>query len=380
MEKITRIEFNIDEVLFLCWYSVFYLGDSIFQMIPTVIYIGGYLAIGVFALFFKKVQAQNKNILNKCIFFCIFVSAFHLISIIYNGNAEFVEIIYTWGFMGIATLLFSGKIRVSVMKICLYGVFLHLTIMLFWGVDAQEVFRSSRNAISAQIIFILMLFYLVIYKKQRKIVFFPAIYAAFLCLWGEGRTGLVVSIAFIVLLFFYNWIFVKQKRIKTLVQLAACVLGCGIILHNVINVFYMNVIERFTIQGFETKRVEIWEQYFFLVRDSFSNFAFGAPTSDTEYTLIDYYDGNLHNSFLQLHSCYGLLVFLVIIICIFVCFYRAICSKEYFFCILLLIICLRAFFDWAAFPGNYEIIFYYFITTFLFTKKERIIQTDKDMI
>ena len=88
-------------------------------------------------------------------------------------------------------------------------------------------------------------------------------------------------------------------------------------------------------------------------------FIFGVNKENNSHVYI--YGENLHNSFFMLHSKTGILGLLIILILLFESLFTLLKSKNYFPIILLLLICLRSFFDWISFFGIYDILFYLYI-------------------
>ena len=85
----------------------------------------------------------------------------------------------------------------------------------------------------------------------------------------------------------------------------------------------------------------------------------GANTSNGTYQWLSFYNGNTHNSFLMLHAKFGLLALGLLIVLIFLVVHKAIKEKNYIMIIILLAASARMFFDWIAFPGLYDVLFWY---------------------
>ena len=61
----------------------------------------------------------------------------------------------------------------------------------------------------------------------------------------------------------------------------------------------------------------------------------------------------------MLHAKFGLLALGLLIVLIFLVVHKAIKEKNYIMIIILLAASARMFFDWIAFPGLYDVLFWY---------------------
>lgn len=121
----------------------------------------------------------------------------------------------------------------------------------------------------------------------------------------------------------------------------------------------LGVIERFKDEGLKTGRTDLWRDYLNETSKNFGNILFGANSSKIESLII--YSGNAHNSFIMLHSKFGLLGTSIVIIYIFTSMVKNFFKKNYILLLLTIIVCLRCFFDWIAFSGFIDIIFWIII-------------------
>jgi len=87
-----------------------------------------------------------------------------------------------------------------------------------------------------------------------------------------------------------------------------------------------------------------------------------------EDTLINkYYGGNPHNSFLRLHSFYGIFgLITVFLILIFILFRKKMSSDKFVFICLLILIFFRAYTEPILFPSSLDLFF--FLSLFIYIK------------
>ena len=95
--------------------------------------------------------------------------------------------------------------------------------------------------------------------------------------------------------------------------------------------------EKFEDKGMDSSRVDIWNAYFGKACENPINFLFGAPIQ--EIPLISSFEGNCHNSFIQLHAYNGVFMFAVF----FFMLYKSV-KKYYKFKVFLLLVILLTMF------------------------------------
>ena len=125
--------------------------------------------------------------------------------------------------------------------------------------------------------------------------------------------------------------------------------------------YLLGLTEKLDRYGNASIRTEIWKEYLHGVLSNVGNFLLGVKTSDGIYRWLSFYNGNTHNSFLMLHAKFGLLAFVLLMILISVVIRKAIKEKNYIMIIVLISASARMFFDWIAFPGLYDILFWYML-------------------
>ncbi|MBS5118696.1 MAG: hypothetical protein KHZ10_12685 [Clostridium sp.] len=249
-------------------------------------------------------------------------------------------------------------------------------ILLFSNIDPNYFFVStSRNYVSVISLIATIILYIELYRTSRKIVIFPAIINAIVCIRGIGRGGILTAffmlfgLVFIKYIMFTNGIIKKTLFISVAViaMLFAC-LTPNIIMH------VSNAFSRFQSMGFSNDgRNAIWTAYAHAVLSNPLDFFFGGRIADN--LIISKFEYNLHNTFLQIHFTYGITFLLVIIIGITRCIKKLSKQKNYLFVILLLSFCLRAMLDQLGYAYFTEV----FIYIFMFWKQPCIVKT-KDYI
>ena len=118
--------------------------------------------------------------------------------------------------------------------------------------------------------------------------------------------------------------------------------------------------DNFLSRGLESSgRVSIINEYIRSATSNIRYFIFGVPSTSSDI-FIDF-NSNFHNSYLRLHSNYGLLGFLLIMIMILVALINLIRKKSILHVALLLAFLVRISTDTIAFVGITDPLLFYFI-------------------
>jgi hypothetical protein len=130
------------------------------------------------------------------------------------------------------------------------------------------------------------------------------------------------------------------------ILLVVCV-GLGVAAVAVIVLKRLGIVKfllgKFTTRGFDNIRPQLWGDYIRSCVTSADYMLLGAPLEDI--TILEKFNGNLHNSFLQVHADHGLLVFLLMVclLVLAVVYYSK--KKMYVHLLVLGAFCIRASFD-----------------------------------
>lgn len=301
----------------------------------------------------------------------VFLSVLMLISIIYNGNAKPKNILWIWGYMGVALLLYEfGIRRITAAALfylfSVYIVYLSLSSTLL----LEEILNfGSQNNISVLYIFIMIIYFLteLRFSKSKTMLLLPIFLVLTISIWTANRAAVLVLAAF-VLFAFANNIFLSKSSFRQLFPYLIITIIL-LFLFKYFYSFYSNsLIEKIERYGAESDRTHIWTEYVKGMGQSLGNLVFGVNTSDSHYYYLNYYDGNTHNAFLMLHAKFGLIGLITILFFLYKSVVKAIKLKHYRLISLLFVVALRSLFDWTAFPGLLDVIFYFFIIYYIDSK------------
>lgn len=308
----------------------------------------------------------NRRIKRIVIILGSLFSALMLTSIIYNGNARVVNLLWIWGFLGVAMILYQFGIKKEYAKITFYIIILFFIYQYISGTDFNDVITNgSPNGISLFCIFAMVLYYIPYSRTNRmeRLSYIPPLIAGAVCLWAAIRSAVLSLGIFFILILIYNIFFVKSKTWIKVISLVFVMALIIVFLKSFYEEMSANMVSKINREGGSTEspRTLIWIDYFYAATKNIGNFIFGPYTLDPSY--INLYiagGGNTHNSFLMLHSKYGIVGFLITNYYLFISLLKSLKVNKVLF-LLIIVTLIRASFDWMAFPGSLDVLFWYFI-------------------
>jgi len=320
--------------------------------------------VGLACLASFVLSCKDKKLISRVLGYGIAASLLMSISILYNENARWVNLLWIWSYLGAALILFKNGIPKILAFTIFYVCCLSFCVVAFRGdLQSNEVLEhGSANNISILCIYCMFLYYISLKDDQNKLLpYIPILIVAFLSLWTANRSGILTCGIFFLFVFNINNKLSSKKHNRwknTFVILALIVL---------VVYFFINFYAQFDVameskmerQGMSSARSILWAEYIKGTFDSLGNLFLGVPGN--KYLFLSYYNGNPHNSFLVAHSKFGLVGFLVILYVIFKTGSISVKRKEWVITATLILVVSRSFFDWTAFPGLYDVMFWYFL-------------------
>ena len=283
-----------------------------------------------------------------------------LISRAYNKNADLPELIWNISFTGIAALLYYRKINIICMYIVFYVAAIYCIFLALKGYNIQDGLDvgGSINNISTLLIFLVAPIYLEYHKNSRNdlLPYLPVILTLIISIWTASRAGILSLSVLVLFVVFYN---IKEKK-SAYIYVGILILMIFLFGSKFEDIFYSNIIDKMDRYGTDSSRIFIWNEYLGKL-NNFLDVFLGVEYNKTRDFWISFYDGNLHNSFLMLHSKYGLIGFVIMLLWIFRSFVKSLKSHDYIYIYILITVCIRASFDWCAFPGIFDVLFWFYV-------------------
>lgn len=331
-----------------------------------------FLLIGMLSfmyIIFKNSIYDQKSIL----LFLFFYTMNGMICFLFNNNMDIQELLWPIAFEGIAILLLNIKINYKISKIIYYGLSIFMLLKIYFVGDANYInVSSSRNSVSAIILFYFCIYAISSYQNNKRVTILPVAFGLVVSIMAVGRSGILSFILLLVLLIplkykdgYYK--FSNPIKIIIMIFIVAIILIIG---YKYLNDFFGNTIRNFTVHGLKSVRVNIWTDYILKICSSPKYLIFGAPINGTYY--LDLYSENLHNSFLMLHAKYGIVIVISII-------FLGLNSLRYFYktnnkiyLITFFTVLFRMQFDYTNFNGWFDPIFFYYLFYPFYESKRKI--------
>lgn len=307
----------------------------------------------------------DRNVKKQSIFTGLMFSSLMVISMFYNNNAKIEYIVWIWCYMGVALLFRDFRLStITATLTCYFILILFLSRVLIWGAASDysgaEMFMEGNNSISIICIYASALYYITKYLNtpNSTLSYIPAVMVVLIATIYANRGGILVGFVLFAFVFYYNF---KQSssRLKNFI-LIVLILAFAYFAYTIgYDTFGAGLQYKLEHVGNDSSRSDVWSEYISACFDNVLNFFLGVPCFDRSYPFINEVSGNLHNSFLILHSKFGIIPFIWIIIIQINCiiFLHKIKCTVLIYC--LISIYLRSFFDWAAFPGLFDVFFWY---------------------
>jgi len=322
---------------------------------------------GVFGLFCFVVAmfVVSKGVKVRAIVVGLVASILMFFSFLYNGNIRPNNLAWIWSYLGVAMLLFeygaNRKLSLFTYYVfCLY--FLYLSI--FGGIDYRNALgQNSANYVSVLLIFCVCVYYVALKQFTiKEFSYIPLLVLMFLSAWAANRSGIMCMGVAIPMVVVINRKLSAKSHHQLRFVLTLIVFTVGIVLLSNYLVDYVSSLtaKRESV-GMASQRSYIWREYVNGSFDNIGNLVFGVPTKLPQYTFLSHYAGNPHNSFLMLHAKFGILGFLTVLVFVIKTISISLKRKDYLILVITILIVVRSFFDWCAFPGLYDVFYYYMI-------------------
>lgn len=348
---------------------------SFFYILFAVIFMGGHIVAippilcnlfialcGFGALGYCVLKKGFDSTVSYYIVLGVLFSMLMFLSVFYNGNADYLDILWVWAYLGIAALIYEFDIPSRTYWAVAYAVIALIAVYMLTGGAIDGLLKiGSQNNISTYVFFFVLVGYLSQMAEKRPMQYIPTFLVLAISLWSGSRAGLLAAAALLVCIFFYNFLALQKGKLKTLGKIFALILLALLAVTYFFGEYMVAFLEKIKNYGGSSVRTEIWAEYIGGMFDSLRNFVFGVKMSDKQYTLLNYYTGNTHNAFLMLHAKYGIVAVFAALYYACKAFLRSLSEKNRVLIIVLIAAAARMFFDWVAFPGLYDVFVWYAI-------------------
>lgn len=389
---------------FLLGACAFFVTVQYLCILPPLICNGAQLLIGICSLLLCFLTVGIGK-LRRCLIFGGIYTVFGIISFLYNGNADAIELLWPLGYMSAGLLLVFFRPNTRVCQALFYGycAVILLTVTLAGDVDAAH-FNASRNMISVHVLVFLSIYLISVRKSGERFSVLPFLSAIFLCLVARGRSGIVLAGIFalylLICLVFDRRSMCFCGKLDLLFCTAMVLIYCypvlkAIKLPEVVPPTQQEAnmpntpsaepseeppeepseepseepphlentvgqgIKNFQARGLRTGRFNIWGDYLKKACSSFMNILLGASINGTP--MLDEFSTNLHNSFLMLHAKYGLLGLLLVLLAMACSGWRYLIQRNIHYLFLMAALFWRMNLDYTNFNGILDLLLIFLI-------------------
>ena len=369
-----------NRVLFDTIFLSLYLFLYILQLQITIIL--SYVVATLYVLvFFKSLK------ISRLLFqICSIVVALFLLPVV-NFNHGFTPLFHLI-FLPVLLLIainFSRKNLVELyqtFRAFQYQNIFLVTLGLIYNYDDLDPLGSiipwvSRNGITSVLLVCQIAFCFVSYLYNKKFPLLSLVLVVILCFYGSGRGSIIVSVLLLLFGAILNVINSKSFKLKIFALIFISGLFFFLISNSETIIMLENIEEGLNKtqfgQGFtDEARTGMMDEY--LSKLNFYNSFMGASYKDT--SIEKSFANNPHNSFIRLHSYYGIfgiVILLMVLGSILIANKNK--SVKFSLLVLLLLLLFRAYTEPILFPSPLDFFFLFMIA--LYFRKNYFISNDK---
>lgn len=275
------------------------------------------ISCAVFSLFvYKYVSSMTVSL-----FLCAAITG--MLNLLCIGNSAYSNFLYTLMSIFVACLLAHPRVSP---RCLLYAMYFHALMVAYcfarYGLHTEVYFRSTNNYVSCLLLLPTTVYYSLLEYRGERIPKFPALIVFVLSVLAMGRGGILSTGILLTGVLFYS---LKNFRpVYRVFVSMLMVISAVVVVH--ISSFWeiANKFERLGMS--DNGRFDIWTQY---LDSAFTNhlyFWLGARFKDLP--IVIFYEGNLHNSFLNIHAFNGMIMFIFIVCLYFHTIFYAIRHKR----------------------------------------------------
>lgn len=352
-------------------YWIFFINSMcwLFTSVPNIVIFFIRMAIGSISIVYCLLHNKLRNSIMPLVFIFVY-TMFGILSNIYNGNADLIELCWPVAFMGLGILIINYIPSISLTKwfLLLFYSICGIHYYIYGMLDATTL--KSVNSINVMLFMLYSLLVISIYfnenyaSKPLTLLLFSVL--SLLCVLvsvgrsGGGRSGVIIF----TLILISNLVFLifNQQQHKKVHKLSIIVVFL-VLLVLIFSCTDGLIYDRFSYlqtRGFSSPRILIWIDYIKIATESLSNLLLGADYMfKTE--LLEQFSENLHNSLLMLHAKYTLFMVFIVIMFMIYSFYFYLKKKAYALVVCLIMLFIRMNLDYTNFNAPLDTILVCFL-------------------
>jgi len=350
---------SIFQVLILSVYSIGLILERAYTqsayLYKSIIPVG--LFVGLFLVYKKSILRNEVAFL--FIFFVVTYAALSIGVLRYGFDVKYDAVS---ALLYICSAYFLSRyLYVSQYDLLFYLLMYGSVIFLFAGAFVQYgynqnyydllLYNRSRNVVSSWALCLGAINVVLIYIRTNKWYIWPLFISLFISYVCATRMSLLLSFLLILLVAYYRF---GYKFVFFVIPLISYVVVANYDLF-----FDLYLYTKFASSGLESERYFLWAKYIQNL-DIFGS-VFGLPLSAVD--ALARFNVNPHNSFLKLHSYFGVAPFVFV----FVLFFYKYNKLYKPFLLVLIVVVMRGFTDIIFWDGLMDIVFFAFMFALLYS-------------
>lgn len=344
----------------------------LFSLQSSVTIILSYIASLIYLLVTNSLVKINKFIIFYWLIFSMLVSV--CVFQFNHGITPFFYLLFT-PFIILSAKKIATKdsehIENIIKKTYLFFVCI-IIIGLIYNLDKPEPLAniipwSSQNGITSYLIVVHISYSIVYYFRKKKLPILLSIILVIITLYGLGRGSIIISMMILLISLFANYFLGKNILIKILFFIPILCISTYFIHKQYL--IYENEIDliiegsKFSQNLSDDPRRDMLNEY--LNKQDVWTVFFGSSFEGT--SIIKYYDGNPHNSYIRVHSFYGIIGLLSIFAPFWLIFLKKTSYiNKFIVTVFIFILLIRAVSEPILFPTTLD--FFYSFNFFFFYK------------
>jgi hypothetical protein len=284
------------------------------------------------------------------------------ISSLYTNNYSLLRVFYITQGILLAIALSKFNLNFKILRLLTYGLLIFFFYHIILRNDPNEVFLLvSRNGLTLHLLIILSLYTISLVQNNCRVDYLAIFLSFIVSIWTLSRSGVLSFLVFFIVSLF-NLVGKKQKKSqrRAFLLVLIVVLFMIIFIRGLSETYILNsFINRLENESINNIRIEMLIQYLTHILNNIGDFLFGGRFSDIG--IIRAYNNNPHNSYIHLHSQFGIFGSIMIFFLLILSLFSNLKSKNYIILAIFGAIILRISTDTFAFSGVFDFLIYYLI-------------------
>lgn len=267
-----------------------------------------------------SLELEYYPIVKTEIIFYISIVFLHTLSVLYNHNLGLSSPIQYMRYIFIAMALVRVTLDQKITRLVLLGYVLFYFICILSGTNVYLVLNGvSSNGVSAHLLVFCILYFLSLNGEYDYCSILIVLAIGVICIWSGSRGGMF-SVAALLFGIMYRNNSTKHKKIIKFLKTGILVVLAILILYGLKDSSLFQVLNlKTSVDGTSGKfnllkdvRFLAIKDYFTTIKNNFGDFLFGAPL--TSVATIKLLGVNPHNSFIYLHSNFGIIGWIIVML------------------------------------------------------------------